>query len=246
MTKGKWSKKEVRYLKKNLGILSLEEIANHLNRSKKSVSGKIYRDRINYKIHKNNYKSWTEKEEEYLYKYYSKKDISEIARILGRTEASISKKAELLGLSSTDFYLSNNILSYAFSVSPRRIKKWENEYGLPVLRIKRKNTIYYGIDSEDFWKWADKHRDLIPWERYDESLPLEPKFAVIEKQRARKRIEESNKPNIDEYTERKIFREYIVHKVKAKKLAEEYGISESKVRYIIRKEREKIKAKETQ
>lgn len=94
-----WTKEETKFLKENFSKLSLEEIAQKLNRSTGSISGKA--SWLNLKstpksARKRTRKVWEQSEVDYLNEYYGKKSVKTIAKYLKRTEYSIISKASEL------------------------------------------------------------------------------------------------------------------------------------------------------
>lgn len=97
--KGKhWTKEEKDFLCKNWGVMSIEEIAKHLDRT---VSGVKYQGYYVLKL-KNTYggknQRWNEKEKDYLKDSWGKYKLSSIAKKLNRTENAILHMAYTLNL----------------------------------------------------------------------------------------------------------------------------------------------------
>ena len=97
--KGKhWSKEEKDYLCKNWGILSIEELADNLDRS---VSGVKYHGYAVLKLkntHGGKTQRWTKKECDYLKENWGKLKLSSISKKLNRTENAILHMAYTLKL----------------------------------------------------------------------------------------------------------------------------------------------------
>lgn len=105
-----------------------------------------------------------------------------IAKHIKRSPKAVERQLTRMGLINTKMsagYLSANELSKAISVDYKLLKRWREEHGLP---LKRKN-LRFGADKnyswhiypEDFWKWAENHKDLINWKQYKrDSLHPEP------------------------------------------------------------------------
>lgn len=92
--KGKrWKYWEEYYLKKNWGKITVEEISNHLGRSKKAVEKKCNELKL---IRRCDY--WSPEDEEYLQEYYHKLSVSNIALKLGRTEKAVRTHACNMGV----------------------------------------------------------------------------------------------------------------------------------------------------
>ena len=64
------------------------------------------------------------------------------------------------------------------------IKRWVEKFDLPAIKVKEAKRTRYQIDPEQFWKWADTHRDVINWSGYDLcSILPEPRWVEFEQSR---------------------------------------------------------------
>lgn len=118
-------------------------------------------------------RNWTKQETEYLEKFYEKRGVSYIAKKLNRTVHSVKKKARTLGLNAyicEDLYV--RTIARCFNSHPRIVNRWIEKYGLPYKTVQRGTFICKLISADKFWKWAENHKELIPWEKYEKSTIL--------------------------------------------------------------------------
>ena len=169
-----WTSEEVQWLTENISNYTDEELAKKLGRTVASVEWKYRRLGL---IHYNRKRKWQENEISYLYQYYETHSAASIAKNLRRSTSSVRRKAEKLGLYSYNMRISQHDLCKLFNCDARVIQKWKKRFGLPLKRFKRGKATYYGITSEEFWKWAEKNKEIIPWKNYQSnSLPPEPSW----------------------------------------------------------------------
>lgn len=104
----RWTKEEELYLKDNYYILSPQEIANHLERTRKSVIFKAHEMGVSKD------ERWSEEEIQKLKENYSTHSFKELMEILpGRNRNAIQLKASKLGITERknvfDFRFFENI-----------------------------------------------------------------------------------------------------------------------------------------
>ena len=166
MSGRKWTDEEIEYLGYVAGKQSYKTIAKILNRSEESVKHKVYTLDLQEKISFDR-KAWTDEEIEYLRKSYRKKSVRYIADKLHRTESSVKHAADRYGIiDANPDGISLNTIAKAFDSDLSMIKRWVNKYNMPVSKKKIGKGIYYYTNGEDFWKWAVKHKDIVPIKRY--------------------------------------------------------------------------------
>lgn len=123
-------------------------------------------------------REWTDKEIRYLENNYNKYDVAYIAERLHRSKDSIKRKAQRLGYNAyicNDLYLTSVAKSFNSDISV--VKRWIKKYDLPCNYIQRGQIKCGLISIKQFWKWADAHRDVIPWIKYERySILPEPKW----------------------------------------------------------------------
>ena len=124
-------------------------------------------------------KPWTKEEDELLAELVGQYSFNYIANMLGRTPYAIERRLTRLGLLNTKAqggWLSANQLANALKVEYSVIRRWYRKYGLPLkfssLRYysmggKRRKMNTYRILPEEFWKWAEKHKDLLNFAKAD-------------------------------------------------------------------------------
>ena len=113
-------------------------------------------------------KKWTEQEISYIDKFYEKRGVPYLAKKLKRTEASVKHKAQSLGHNAyapEDLY--TRTLAKCFHCDSRVIIRWMDKYGLKYYSVQRGKASCKLIEVKEFWKWAENHKDLIPWNKYE-------------------------------------------------------------------------------
>lgn len=130
-------------------------------------------------------KAWTTEEIDYLENKWGIVTVSYIAKKLGRTETSITLKAQRMKLGSrlAGEYVTFNELLTALGLQGSYSwlrEKYITINGLPV----KKRGKYLKIKIDDFWKWAEQHKQILNFSKFEKnSLGKEPSW-VDEKRRA--------------------------------------------------------------
>lgn len=120
---------------------------------------------------------WTEAEEKYMERYYLFQPVQKTAKKLDRTVTAIYKKANKMKLSRNRDSLNIKILAECFSCKRKVIMKWIQKYDLPCKKVAVDNQVRYLIKTKDFWNWAEEHKDIINWNKYERlSLCPEPSW----------------------------------------------------------------------
>lgn len=110
---------------------------------------------------------WMPEEELYMERYYLLRPVNKIAEKLNRSVSSVKHKAARMGLNHyTNSYHARTIAS-CFKVDFLVVKRWIEKFGLPCKTLKCSNGTRYMIEADDFWNWAEKHRDIINWSKYE-------------------------------------------------------------------------------
>lgn len=127
-------------------------------------------------------RKWTADEEWYLEKYYERKSTKHIAKKLNRSMESVEAKASRLGLNKyVGEYIRIAEISRCFNIEYRTVHNWINKHDFPVEKEKHGKSVMYAISVEEFWKWAETHKDIIPFHKYEkESLLPEPSWVSKE------------------------------------------------------------------
>ena len=113
-------------------------------------------------------KTWTKEEIETLRTEYGTKSISRIARKLNRSESAIINKAARLKLGAFTLngdYVTLNTLVKEFKASS---DVWLRN-DVPYKKRKRLNKSIRVVRIEDFWKWADKHRNICKFSNVEKN-----------------------------------------------------------------------------
>lgn len=158
-----WSKEEEQYLIDNKKK-SIEELAKDLNRSKNSVLAKFTR----LGLRKPRHKFWTEKEDRYLEENISAKTYKQMAKKLKRTPRSCAARAKRIGLDGYDKEYSSSDIARSFNTARANVlTTWIRHNGLPAEKKEKGKQVYYSIKGEDFWKWYEQHKELVPILTYE-------------------------------------------------------------------------------
>lgn len=147
-------------------------------------------------------KQWTEWEIQYLEKKYVNQSVERTAKKLHRTEASVKHKARILGLNHYADCIGAKSVARCFGVDIAVVLRWIYKLDLPTMTLKAGNQTRYDIETEEFWKWAESHKEEINWSRYEVgSLLPEPEWVKEAKvnfknHKSRKRISDYEKIQI--------------------------------------------------
>lgn len=109
MARRNWNDEELEFLRKNYGVLSLEEIGQTLNRSIPSIKHKAERNNIRSVCRAE--QKWTDQQIQYLIENYKDKTNKELAEILHKTKVAVDMKANNLGLKNTKYSYDQNFFS---------------------------------------------------------------------------------------------------------------------------------------
>lgn len=122
-------------------------------------------------------KQWTKNEILILERGYGRYPVVELEKRINRSERAIRCKIRRLKLTRVDD-LSANAVAQCFHISPTTVTKWIYELDLPAKKIKSNGRVVrHLIDPEEFWKWAEQHKDIIDWSNYEKKTLLpEPKW----------------------------------------------------------------------
>ena len=123
-------------------------------------------------------KRWKPYEINYLYNNYQTQSVDDIAKRLKRTPRAIKHKAYQLGLNAyIGEFIYAKTLASCFHCDVSVIFRWIRIFDLKHTQIQRGQSTCYLITTHDFWNWANTHKDLIPWEKYEPySLLPEPSW----------------------------------------------------------------------
>ncbi len=178
-----WSEDEEFYLKNNIKYLTYKQLAKKLNRTVCSVKKKVYSMGISETKQVTN-KPWSESEVAYIERNYSIYPASVIAKKLNRSVSAVKHKASRLRVNGIyQNTITFSVLASCFDVSYSTVRRWAKEFNMPYKVVNRGDIYLYDIDVGKFWEWAEKHKELICWNKYSRnSLPPEPYWiGVIKK-----------------------------------------------------------------
>ena len=162
-----WTKQHELYLKKYYGEKSVKEIADILGRSYNSVQRKAQRMKLTIPKEGES-RPWTQEEISYLEKWYEKRGTDYIAKKFNRTEYSVRRKAQSLGLNAYVCYeLYVKTIANCFNCDSRVINRWIDKYNLSCRIVQRGQATCKLIDVKKFWKWTENNKDIIPWQKYE-------------------------------------------------------------------------------
>lgn len=226
-----WTNEELEYLKKHKNS-ELSELSKSMNRSVSSVRNKL--TELGYR--KPTRKSWTKREDNFLYRNADTMTYAEIAKSLGKTITSVRSHAQHLGVSKYGINLNCNVIGTAFGTDKVYIRRvWIEKYGLPAEKSYLGKVPQYDIDPEEFWEWCEQHLDIVPMHKYTEgSILPEPNNLNELIMNAKKYPKNYRKPyGVAEI--RKIKAEY-AKGISVEKLANKYGRSKCSIRHALHAE----------
>lgn len=117
-----------------------------------------------------NRRNWTEEEKLYLEDNWGSKSIPAIARYLGRTVTSVKVKANKIGLTRhihNGEYITYNQLLVSIGMGETYVRTKFEKNGIPIkfkASIKKKYKIIY---VKDFWEWAEQHKNLLNFKKFE-------------------------------------------------------------------------------
>ena len=129
------------------------------------------------------FKTWSKDEDTYLLEQVSKNvSVDYIARKLGRTSTGVYTRMYKLGVANRKdnigMYTVNEI-SKLICIDNKTIIKW-GKLGLKLYKKKVGGKRITFINGDDFWKFAENHKDLIVFKRIEKnSLLPEPVWVEV-------------------------------------------------------------------
>lgn len=147
-------------------------------------------------------RKWTREEEYLLQDKWGEVSIKGLSKTLGRSENAIIVRAQRMGLGAhlhADHRVTANQLLLAIYGGKQQggwtMNRWI-ENGLPVKKHRVKNNNFKVVDIDDFWKWAEQHKELVDFSRMEENtLGKEPEWA-----KAKRRIDIQERFNTNPWT----------------------------------------------
>lgn len=110
-------------------------------------------------------KFWTDEEENKLSERWGKYTLDELASQFGRTVCAIKRKANKLKLgtrvTSVDGVSIRALLAVlGWSITSKNYKKLK-KYELPYFVLQTESKVFYMVNIDKFWRWAEKHTDIV-------------------------------------------------------------------------------------
>lgn len=133
-------------------------------------------------------RKWTEEEIEFLKDNVGKMKLATLSKKLNRTEGSIQNKLKRLGISNTKAqtgYLTTYELANLLQKDPKSVRGWIAKHGLKsTIKTTHSSRQFSFIHPEDFWKWAESHKEKVDFSKIERQSIL-PEPAWVEKERKR-------------------------------------------------------------
>ena len=136
------------------------------------------------------YKKWSESEIEFLKENYGIKSIKSISKILDRTEVAVRVKVGRLHLVKNDgdfITLHQLVVALGLGNSYSNVKRKFLKNGL---KTNRSNS----LTIDYFWEWAEKHKHILDFSKFEKNLLGKEPSWVDEKRKGRKYSQEPYKP----------------------------------------------------
>lgn len=141
---------------------------------------------------KNFSRIYSEEENDFIEAHAGVRSIQWIADKLGRPLHGLRVHMIELGVGGLHFEAgtySAKALAEIIGVSHEAVRRWVTTKGLPARKksrytgVNRKN-MHHHITAEDFWKWAESHKDFIEFNKIEvDSLPPEPEWVMEERKK---------------------------------------------------------------
>lgn len=119
-------------------------------------------------------KEWTKDEVDYLQDKWGVISIKGIAKHLDRNVSSVKQKAQKIGLGDPRMNFEGITVCQLAKALGREysiIKGWINRYSMPAKRkIFCQESRVLTIGYDDFWKWAEGHKELLNLAKMEENM----------------------------------------------------------------------------
>lgn len=132
-------------------------------------------------------KSWSEAEDAYLQDKWGVVSVQGIAKALGRTENAVLNRKNRLGLGAhldggTDISYNQLLVELYGHGNGSYAKARLIRHGIPVKEHRVLKNRFKVIDIDEFWKWAEEHKDLLDFSRLQPyALGPEPEWAKLKR-----------------------------------------------------------------
>lgn len=128
-------------------------------------------------------RNWTKEEEEYLIEKWGTVSVKTLAKTLNRSENAIIVRKNRLGLGAfldNGEYVTWHQILLALGItggSGYKITSWVKNRGFPVHTKRVNSNSFRIVYLEEWWKWAEKNRDLLDFSKFEENvLGVEPEW----------------------------------------------------------------------
>lgn len=130
-------------------------------------------------------KNWTNAEDEYLREKWGTLSVQTISKNLQRSENAIIVRVNRLGLGAfleSGEYISWNQLQIALGIGSSgcsyKMISWVQNRDFPIHNKRVKNNTFKVVYLDEWWKWAEKNKDLLDFANFEENiLGEEPQWA---------------------------------------------------------------------
>lgn len=124
---------------------------------------------------------WTDEQKSFLANHVGDWSFEKIAKKLGKTAGAVESQIDKMGIANTKLssgFLTMHELAIGLCVSDKKVKRLIDKCGLPAERKdfragdrysydedgnKKEKRLFYYINMDKFWKWAEKNKDEINW-----------------------------------------------------------------------------------
>ncbi len=116
---------------------------------------------------------WTIEEEIILSENYGNKSIKWLKSNLNRSESAIKNKVTRMNLGRwyhNSDRINANQLAKALNISHNTLINWSLNYGLPIKNKRVFDAHFKEIDIDNFWKWAEKNKNMIDFNKIERHI----------------------------------------------------------------------------
>lgn len=141
-----------------------------------------------YGLNKKEIKPYSQEELEYIESNWGAKSINAMAKYLGRTPNGVRQKGYKIGLGDPLLSIDGitiNELAKSLGIHYWTIKNWIEKYNFPVHKkiVCKEQRIKY-TTFQEFWRWAEHHKNLINFNRFELNILGKEPYWVDEKRKA--------------------------------------------------------------
>lgn len=190
ITRYEWTEKQDKFIKKHFRKITNKEIAEKLGIDRRAVERRI--NKIITPLHRQ-FKSWTEIEDDILFKNYGKVTMEKLSFILKRSIYSITMRLHHLegstDMASVGGFLIPSDIATIMGVDHKTVTSWVNKEYLEAYKPNRK----FLIDEDYFWSWLKDNMNRVNYIRVDEYvLQTAPEWYSKEVRAKQKEIHSDN------------------------------------------------------